>query len=899
MGIDAWLRHGGLVVASSDRAARAVTAAYHRARRAEGLTAWSLPNVQNWEEFARHAWQQRAGRPGLVLNSKQEQALWAEIVAAHGGQATMLEGPLHRAAGLAMEAHRLLCGYAPQFLRPALRNSWQQDAGAFSRWLRAFDEACRAGGLMSASRTPLELIEALGTDTGLRAPVMLAGFDRLLPVERRLFDAWGEWREAPRAPAAARIFFHRGADERTELVSCALWCKRQLAANPGVRLLVVTQDAANRRGEIERAFLRYGLGGNEARAASPLYEFSLGVALKSVALARSALHVLGWLSAPIEEHALDWLFSTGYIAADEQESRSLTAFMRALRRRGWERTGWRFEEFSGQMPGELLPASWIARMRQAGRRLEEFTRRPSASSGRTGAATPIAWAELIPQLLQLAGWPGGRALSSAEFQAMRRFERVLDECASLGFDGRRIEWKDFLASLERAMSETLFAPESTDAPILIAGPAESAGLAADAIWFLGASEDAWPAAGAAHPFLPLDVQHSAAMPHASPQLDWDLAAAVTDRLLASAPEVHFSYARQREGVEARPSRLIVKAAGAPDDPPPDLAVPAIPEPQVIWFEDRGRIPFPGGLVRGGAGTLTAQSQCAFKAFATARLGAQAWDPAEAGLTAAQRGSLLHEVLHSVWSNPPKGIRSLAELNSLKDPGAFAREHVRAVLREKMPSGARQTMPPRYLGLEGIRLAELVTEWLKYEKERAQFQVEQTEVERNVTIEKLAFKLRLDRLDRLSDGTLLVIDYKTGDVSEKLWEMPRPDDVQLPLYTGYALDQETEPLGGLVFAKIRAGQRSFAGRMFEARTQLLPGLGGQSTLARNKLKPQDLREWREYIEKMARDFLDGRAEVNPRDYPNTCERCGLQTICRVRENHAQAEADSEETEAEDA
>ena len=113
------------------------------------------------------------------------------------------------------------------------------------------------------------------------------------------------------------------------------------------------------------------------------------------------------------------------------------------------------------------------------------------------------------------------------------------------------------------MSDALFAPESQDAPILIAGPAESAGLSADAIWFMGANEDAWPASGTTHPLLPLNVQREAGMPHATPKLDWEIAAAITRRLLASAPEVHFSYARQCDGIDARPSRLIEKLAGRP------------------------------------------------------------------------------------------------------------------------------------------------------------------------------------------------------------------------------------------------------------------------------------------------------------------------------------------------
>jgi ATP-dependent helicase/nuclease subunit B len=46
--------------------------------------------------------------------------------------------------------------------------------------------------------------------------------------------------------------------------------------------------------------------------------------------------------------------------------------------------------------------------------------------------------------------------------------------------------------------------------------------------------------------------------------------------------------------------------------------------------------------------------------------------------------------------------------------------------------------------------------------------------------------------------------------------------------------------------------------------------------------------------MADDFVHGRAEVNPRDFPKTCERCGLQSVCRVQEpeNRSSVEEDSE-------
>jgi hypothetical protein len=365
--------------------------------------------------------------------------------------------------------------------------------------------------------------------------------------------------------------------------------------------------------------------------------------------------------------------------------------MRALRRSSMERTHWTLAAFLGERcASELLPASWVERITAAQRLLAGFARR---------AQSPLDWAELIPRLLDELHFAAARPLASAEFQALRRWHQAVESCGSLGFDGRRINWKEFLSQLDRALDETLFAPESRDAPIQIAGPAESAGLTADAVWFLGADEDAWPANGATHPLLPVEVQREAGMPHATPQFDWDLAAASTRRILAAAPEVHFSFAKQNEAAEARPSRLIAQLAGEAQKLSAELAAPVAPPPLTVSFEDFSRIPFPPGKITGGAAVLTAQSQCPFKVFATARLAAQEWKPAEAGLTASQRGSLLHAVLHAVWAGPPEGIRSYADLMSLNDRQAFVAAHVQRVMARELRPHLRELMPRRYLELE--------------------------------------------------------------------------------------------------------------------------------------------------------------------------------------------------------
>ena len=884
--MDGWLRNGGLVVTASDRAARAIAATFHRARQADGLTAWPAPKILPWNAFVRFAWEERTLDGRLLLNPTQERALWTEIVGESRHLATLLEGPRNRLASLAMEAHELLCAFAPRFLqKDAARSAWQQDAAVFSGWLTAFDRTCRTGNLIGPGRLPLELIPRLNDDAKERPPLLLAGFDRILPVQRDLFDAWGAWRHAEQGDLAAEVHFHSADDAQAELDACAEWCSRKLTADASVRLLVITQNAGARRGEIERAFLRH------AGSADPLpFEFSLGIPLSQVTLARGAYLLLRWLSGPIEEQELDWLISSGLAAKSAQESLALQAYMRALRSRGLERTQWTLEAFLSQhLAAGMLPSTWSERLKEARRKLGDQQRK---------LQSPLDWAAFVPQLLETAaGWPGGRPLSSAEFQAFDRWRQGLDDAASLGFDARRVPWHVFLAALWRTLEETLYAPESRNAAIQITGAVESAGLAADAIWFLGASEDAWPARSAAHPLLPPEVQREAGMPHATPQIDLELARAVTTRLLDSAPEVHFSYSLQTEGSEARPSRLIAHFAGAAQPLP---KAPPAKDSLTVSFADASRVPFPPGKAGGGASVLTNQSQCPFKAFATTRLGAQGWKPAEAGLTTAQRGQLLHAILHAIWAGPPNGIGSHAELENLKELSSFVAGHVTHALRAEIPAGIRERMPRRYLELEGQRLTELVTRWLEYEAARWPFEVVDTEMKRSTEIAGLTLKLRLDRIDKLNDDSLLVIDYKTGNVSPASWDLPRPDDVQLPLYAGFALDPETEPLGGLVFAKVRAGDQGFAGRVGNAKATLLPNLGSTTSLAKNGLTLELLMSWRDCIQQLARDFLAGRAEVDPRDYPKTCERCGLQTLCRIQEHQdlLDSEDDSESEEAAD-
>ncbi len=870
--LDQWVADGGLVVAASERAARAAQAGYHRRRRTEGADAWSAPQIYAWSSFVSSTWDRYAHDPRMVLNPVQEQDVWAGIIGREHHLAAALEAPRRRLAALAMDAHALLCRHAPRFLNESARAGWDRDAGAFSAWLSSFDQLCRTRTCISQGRLAMDLIPILQGNAENRPPLLLIGFDRLLPIHKALFDAWGRWQQAAPGTKAREVRFYAATDEESELTACTAWCAHILNTKADARLLVIAQDIAGHRGAIERAFLRSTL----SNGSHPAFEFSLGVPLLQMPLARATHLFLSWLDGPLSEAQADWLFASGYLPAAPSEAFALQAHMRYLRKRNLARPQWALDAFVRSGSAATAALRGVA---QAQRML---------ANARARVLTPLEWAALVPDLLRTAGLASGRSLTSAEFQTWRRWEDALDLCGSLGFDGRRISWTEFLSSLEGVLDSTLFAPESTDASIQIAGPGESAGLTADAIWVLGVDEDSWPAPGAAHPLLPIVIQREHAMPHASPRHDADLAETVLRRLLESAPTVNFSYAAQNQDGETRAPRSVVQVAGVPQPLPTQLIPPPQQTQIAVSFDDISRIPFAPGKAPGGSATLTAQSQCPFKAFATARLGAKAWEPAEIGLSAAQRGLLLHAVMHAVWAGPPNGLRSLQDLRALTDATSFVAQHVETVLRDELPAQTRDRMPQRYLDLEAMRLKRLVGEWLEYESQRLPFTIAQTESSSTVTIAGLSLDLRIDRVDTLNDNSLLVIDYKTGIVGPKEWELPRLEDVQLPLYAGFACDRP----GGLVFAKLRIGDSEFVGRAADAKGTLRADLQRNTGLARKPLTPAQLADWKSAIEQFARDFLAGKADVDPRDYPETCDECGLHAICRIHENRTEPEAEEE-------
>ena len=168
------------------------------------------------------------------------------------------------------------------------------------------------------------------------------------------------------------------------------------------------------------------------------------------------------------------------------------------------------------------------------------------------------------------------------------------------------------------------------------------------------------------------------------------------------------------------------------------------------------------------------------------------------------------------------------------------------------------------------------EWLAQEQARPDFKVLAREQTVSLNVSPITVIGKLDRVDELADGTLVVIDYKTGDINPKDWLGDRPRDPQLPLYS---LNYDKQ-LGGLLLARVNRHRCAWAGVVVNP--ELIPGTQASHDLSGQDLSWDALRaQWSKMAEGLAAAIMAGDASVDP--LPKACDYCHLAGLCRVNED----------------
>ncbi len=875
------------VVTPNLRLAQDLQAQYDRGQLEAGRAAWEAPDILPLAAYLARCHEEavygsRGDALPALLDAAQAQVLWEDALRASSWRERVLS--IGATAALAGEAWVL----AHQWRIEGALGRWpgSEDAEAFAAWCEHYRRRTQRDGFIDTARLPA-LVAALLADGGVAAPgtLVLYGFDLVTPQHRDFLDACAragiELLRSSRAPVAGTVRRALFDSPRRELECAARWARTRLEQARGAaapRIAIVVPDLAQRRAEVARVFARVLSAG--ASSSAPSFNVSLGEPLSDRPLADAALALLELALSPTAFERVSRVLRSPFIAGAEAEQGARARLDAVLRRIA---------------PAELTLRRLRSLLTEAAQRrgavscpdLAGMLERMAECSRHAGRAGPHEWARRFSALLDAAGFPGERALDSAEFQVLAKWREALAALAELGSVSPAWSAADALARMRRVCADTLFQPATGAAPVHVLGVLESAGLAFDHLWVSGLTEEAWPLAARPHPLIAPALQRHAGLPQATPEASLAVDRALTDAWRDAAAEVVFSSARADGDRELLPSPLIASLAAT------DAAQLGIGEFEtlrgalfaagrrpgaVTAWPDGVAPPLGAAAARGGTAILADQAACPFRAFAHFRLDARALERPEPGLGPAERGQLLHAMMARLW----RELRSQAALRSaaparlgalIADAAAHAVAQVRA--------GHPGRLEGRFAELERERLAGIAREWLVIEAQRAPFEVVLREEKMTLHAGDLALEGRVDRIDRLEDGGCAVIDYKSGQASVSAWFGDRPDDVQLPLY---ALAAHGGEVRAVAFARLKTGQAAFLGLARD--DGLLPGVGRveeHRTARRHAGSWAQLQAiWRDQVRRLGEDFASGDARVDPKRLLSTCLRCDLKPLCRVHE-----------------
>jgi probable DNA repair protein len=865
-----------MIITANARLALVLRHSYDSHQIENGRKAWTTPDILPigaWLERSWHSWIYRTNvtNPVQLLSTSQERAVWEGIVSrSDAGNELLQIAPTAEAAAAAW-------GLAHAWKVPFDGREWDntRDTEAFRGWAEEFRRICEKRNWMSAALLP-EFVAARIASGEIPVPplIQLAGFIENTPAQERLFESMRgknaviETLQKPDhrgRQSAVRVGF---LNSHQEIRAAAQWARKLLESSihSGGRepvIGIVVPELTRYRSTIDRLFSEeFHPAGRlfpdkDARRA---FNISLGPALSEYPLIQAALQVLRMNpDATIRFEDVTLLLRSPFFAKAQTEASARAALDLQLRRQ--REPELMLSDISAGAPLELKSAlrQWQLESRKT-----------------TPRHLPSDWAAAFSGELFSIGWPGERSLDSAEYQTTIAWNDLLSEFARLDAATGTLSRGTAVSIFQRLASDRQFQPESETAPVQILGVFEASGMSFDHLWVIGLHDGVWPRSVAPNPFLPLRLQRSCNLPQSSPQRELEFATRLSEQLMASAPTVVLSYPSRENDAELRPSPLF---SNIPEISIGDLDLPASPTHAELLYRsskiekiDDSIAPlWNGAKARGGTAIFTLQSACPFQAFAKVRLGADRMETASPGLSPLDRGNLIHEVLAGVWKELGTHETLVSENSSYLN--AVVHDEVESCIR-KLATTKRALQEPRFAALEQSRLEKLVTDWLEVEKERQSFIVLPLEENRQVSVGGIDLTIRADRIDRLDDGKLVVVDYKTSRHGPSEWDGPRLDEPQLPLYAVTA----GVPVAAVVFGVVKSGESRFAG--LAVSDEILPGVKAP---AGDDALENRVPQWREVLENLAADFRAGKAAVNPKQPYQTCRICGLHGLCRMSES----------------
>ena len=862
------LKPDDLLLTPNQRLIRFLHKSYATYQQAQHKQAWPSLRIFKLETWLTLQWEtqliQANGFPYRLLTTHQEHVLWQSIISQSD---THFLIPVH-IAKTAQQAWQINTLWQLDHNRTRLQPS--HETAAFKTWAEGFVALSKEHACIDLARATLLLMDCF-KNKNLTPPsrIFLIGFDELNPQTKKLLQLLEQLGSQVSyfVAASSKTCVRRLAVQNieTELQTMARWAYQQWQAGKQTIICAVPQLLAIRTQVLE-TFTEIFTQSKPSCAERLPFNIAAGKKLSESPLIQSALAIIQ-TQASLTLGKINRLIQSPYIGHSEDEKSpraQLSIYLRshaentlALKQLALLSQQQHCTQLN-QLICNLIPLIEYQPIQQL----------------------PSQWAKHFVKKLQALHWPGQHPLLSEDFQLIERWSELLDELSSLDFILGEISEEAVLQQLTQLANESLFqAKTAHDTPIHVLGLLDTAGLCVDSLWIMGLDNKSWPASAHPNPFIPYSVQRDNATPHAGNEREFHFSSLLTQRLLNSADTIILSHTIQQDEQSLRPSALI---RHIPSIDASDLELPLYQNSvEAIWntknweyyVDEIAPALLPNELNTVSSQLFKSQAACPFQAFAKFRLKSQFHDLPSLGLSKSDRGSLLHRVIELFWKNVDDQASLLQQ--SPHTLQIFIQQAIDTAIAEfskKRPL----TFSPHFIAIERERLQQRLMKLIELDKNRLPFTQVIHEEKQHFSFANLALSLRIDRIDTLSDGSHLIIDYKTGESKPSLgWSEERLDEPQLPLYC-----LSLPKVSGC--AVIRIGSHTIESQGYsEKETGLCQLIGATKDKNIPSTWPELLNFWKTALEKLAVQFQTGVATVDPKK-ETTCEHCHLQLLCRI--NH---------------
>lgn len=888
-----------LILCPTARLVRAIEADFADAQLQAGDTQWQSPRILTLTQWLDTLTETSllAGKidnPPQRLSAFNEQLLWEEVI-----QQSLKKnafGALFNVSGLAsaaIEANQYCIAWKLYIPRDGLA----EEARQFVQWQQAFHKRCEALGVLENVRYVDWQLEVLKTDAleanihALAGGIAFAGFDQTAPQEARLralLKARGiaitEYPNTLIAPAHAQHIALENSD--AECRAAAAWAKQQLDQNPNTTIAIIAPQLSAVRNQLADllddtlcpASARPGLFDSTRP-----YNFSLGTPLIEQPMIQAALNLLRLFSSyqlPQADFSKIVLSPFWSNVAQEADARAqLDAIMRE------------------NAAAQLTLDSFIAFAKQqlaSGLPIAQLVQDLSAASAYIAnkKAAPSAWAKSFTGLLETLQWPRAGNINSLEFQTHKAWQKALQQLSTLDTLDTLVSMSEAASLMQQICTAQVFQAETVQrTPIQVLGIMEALSKPVDAIWCMQMNDHIWPPPARPNALLPAHIQRAARLPNADNSVQASFAAGIHQRVLHSAKTVLFSSSLQENTTQLRASPLI-KEVGTMSNLPlaPTLAetLSQFGNADLTHLDDHMAPAVQAGdHVSGGTGLFRAQAICPAWAFYQYRLGAKSLKTPSEGLDSLARGQLVHDVLAAFWQ-PDDTKRHFADLRDMSEDALET--HLIAAINKALQDFAANTnvASKTLLALEHERLHKLISAWLAFEKEQGiAFKIVDCEAEKKVNISGIEVTLKIDRIHQLTDGGMVFVDYKTGQVPKvSTWGEDRIAEPQLPIYASFYFNEDSQKIAGLQFGMVKTAEHSFEGVAQEA-----------FDAEPNKRKPKFIQQFSDWpsllahfktsIEAIAEEIKAGEASVKFSDEA-ALSYCEVLPLLRLPERQLQFE-----------